>query len=59
MVGIVPDDFEEASINQHVSLARPVIRSMGLYLSWLLSGDFAKEQFKLLQRGATKEGLGL
>jgi len=59
MVGIVPDDFEEAYINQHVSLARPVIRLMGLYLAWLLSGDFAKEQFKALQRGATKVGLGL
>lgn len=59
MVAIVPDVFEEAYINQHVSLARPVIRSMGLYLAWLLSGDFAKEQFKALQRGATKVGLGL
>ena len=59
MVGIVPDEFEEAYINQHVSLARPVICSMGLYLAWLLSGDFAKEQFKALQRGATKVGLGL
>jgi type I restriction enzyme S subunit len=59
MVGIVPDGFEEAYINQHVSLARPVFREMGLYLAWLLSGDFAKEQFKSLQRGATKVGLGL
>lgn len=59
MVGIVPDGFEEAYINQHVALARPVIREMGLYLAWLLSGDFAKEQFKALQRGATKVGLGL
>lgn len=59
MVGIVPDGFEEAYINQHVSLARPVIPGMGLYLAWLLSGDFAKEQFKALQRGATKVGLGL
>jgi predicted GIY-YIG superfamily endonuclease len=59
MVGIVPAEFEKAYINQHVSLARPVIRSMGLYLAWLLSGDFAKEQFKALQRGATKVGLGL
>ena len=59
MVAIVPEDFEEAYINQHVSLARPVITSMGLYLAWLLSGDFAKEQFKSLQRGATKVGLGL
>jgi len=59
MVGIVPENFEEAYINQHVSLARPVLQEMGLYLAWLLSGDFAKEQFKVLQRGATKVGLGL
>ena len=59
MVAIVPEGFEEAYINQHVSLARPVVTSMGLYLAWLLSGDFAKEQFKSLQRGATKVGLGL
>ncbi len=59
MVGIVPDEFEEAYINQHVALARPVIHEMGLYMAWLLSGDFAKEQFKALQRGATKVGLGL
>ena len=59
MVGIVPENFEEAYINQHVSLARPVLPEMGLYLAWLLSGDFSKEQFKVLQRGATKVGLGL
>ncbi|AWY00767.1 hypothetical protein A8139_12880 [Marinomonas primoryensis] len=59
MVGYVPRDFEESYINQHVALARPVQRVMGKYLSWLLSGDFAKEQFKALQKGATKAGLGL
>jgi type I restriction enzyme S subunit len=59
MVGYVPSNFEEAYINQHVALARPVQRVMGKYLSWLLSGDFAKEQFKTLQKGATKAGLGL
>ncbi|TKE93731.1 hypothetical protein FCV53_04205 [Vibrio sp. F12] len=59
MVGYVPENFEEAYINQHVALARPVIPIMGKFLSWLLSGDFAKEQFKALQKGATKAGLGL
>jgi type I restriction enzyme S subunit len=59
MVGYVPENFEEAYINQHVALARPVVTTMGKYLSWLLSGDFAKEQFKALQKGATKAGLGL
>ncbi|WP_371194077.1 restriction endonuclease subunit S [Glaciecola sp. SC05] len=59
MVGYVPKGFEEAYINQHVALARPVQKVMGKYLSWLLSGDFAKKQFKALQKGATKAGLGL
>ena len=59
MVGMVPDEFEEAYINQHISLARPAIPEMGPYLAWLLSSDFAKEQFKTLQRGATKTGLRL
>lgn len=59
MVGCVPENFEEAYINQHVALARPVISIMGKFLAWLLSGDFAKEQFKALQKGATKAGLGL
>lgn len=59
MVGYVPSNFEESYINQHVALARPVQKVMGKYLSWLLSGDFAKEQFKALQKGATKAGLGL
>jgi type I restriction enzyme S subunit len=59
MVGFIPSDFEEAYINQHVALARPVQKVMGKYLSWLLSGDYAKEQFKALQKGATKAGLGL
>lgn len=59
MVGYVPDTFEEAYINQHVALARPVNKVMGKYLAWLLSGDFAKDQFKELQKGVTKAGLGL
>lgn len=59
MVGLIPENFEESYINQHVALARPVFPEIGEYLAWLLSSDFAKDQFKKLQRGATKVGLGL
>jgi len=59
MVGIVPDDFEEAYINQHVALARPNSTVHPPYLAWCLSSPPAQRQFRELQRGATKVGLGL
>jgi type I restriction enzyme, S subunit len=59
MVGIVPDGFEEAYINQHVSLARPLSAVNSTYLAWFLACKIGQDQFKELQRGATKVGLGL
>ena len=59
MIGIIPDNFEEAYINQHVSLARPRPTVHPQYLAWYLSSPTAQRQFRELQRGATKVGLGL
>lgn len=59
MVGIVPEGFEEAYINQHIALARPTDAVYGPYLAWCLTSPMAQRQFKILQRGATKVGLGL
>jgi type I restriction enzyme S subunit len=59
MVGMVPDGFEEAYINQHVSLARPASAFDSTYLAWFLACKAGQDQFKELQRGATKVGLGL
>ena len=59
MVGLVPEQFEEAYINQHVALARPVPTVHAPYLAWCLSSPPSQEQFRKLQRGATKVGLGL
>jgi type I restriction enzyme S subunit len=59
MVGIAPTDFEEAYINQHVALARPVIAVNHVYLAWYLAGKNGQDQLQKLQRGATKVGLGL
>jgi len=59
MVGMVPDEFEEAFINQHVSLARPLTAANSTFLAWFLACKTGQDQFKELQRGATKVGLGL
>jgi type I restriction enzyme, S subunit len=61
MVAIVPDNFPEAYINQHIALARPnrnIVQSK--YLAWFfVSQENGQKQLKELQRGATKVGLGL
>ena len=59
MVGMVPDRFEDAFINQHVSLARPLSAVNSTFLAWFLACKTGQDQFKELQRGATKVGLGL
>jgi type I restriction enzyme, S subunit len=59
MVGLAPVGIEEAYINQHVALARPNGNVDGPYLAWFLASPSAQRQFRLLQRGATKVGLGL
>jgi type I restriction enzyme S subunit len=59
MIGVVPRSFEEAYINQHISLARPVSSVNSLYIAWYLTSRLGQNQFVALQRGATKAGLGL
>ena len=60
MIALVPDDMEKAYINQHVSLARPVLTINPHYLAWFLASRIGgQNQFIQLQRGATKKGLGL
>ncbi|HJT78718.1 MAG TPA: restriction endonuclease subunit S [Gemmataceae bacterium] len=60
MVGLVADGLGEAYVNQHVAIARPIAAINGRYLAWFLSSEHGgQRQFKALQRGATKAGLGL
>lgn len=60
MIALVPDDIEEAYINQHVALARPVLPAIGSFTAWYLSSPSGGQlHLKDLQRGATKVGLGL
>lgn len=60
MIALTPPDVEEAYINQHIALARPVEGYSTKYLAWYLaSSEGGLRQFQELQRGATKVGLGL
>jgi len=59
MIGLVPANFEEAYINQHISLARPKPIVNAHYLAWYFASSEGQSQFQEMQRGATKVGLGL
>jgi type I restriction enzyme S subunit len=60
MIAVAPPSLEEAYINQHVALARPVRGICREYLAWYLAArDGGQNEFRRLQRGATKAGLGL
>ena len=60
MIAVVPEDFEEAYTNQHVAIARPVKAIHVPYVAWYLAAQHGGQmQFRKLQRGATKIGLGL
>ncbi len=60
MIAVAPPSLGEAYINQHVALARPVSGICREYLAWYLAArDGGQKEFRRLQRGATKVGLGL
>ncbi len=59
MIGLIPENFEEAYINQHISLARPNKEVYAPFLAWYLASSEGQSQFQEMQRGATKVGLGL
>ena len=60
MVGVAPRNLDEAHVNQHVAIARPDPsfnpRFLAAFVAALTGGQ---AQLGLLQRGATKAGLGL
>lgn len=59
-VGLVPDGFDEAYVNQHIALARPRLSDVDpRWLAYCLLSDVGQVQFALSLYGGTKEGLGL
>ena len=51
MLGLIPENFGEAYINQHTAMVRPMNEMKGRYLPELLRSSFAQEQFNAPQRG--------
>jgi type I restriction enzyme S subunit len=51
MLGLIPDGFGEAYINQHTAMVRPIAEMKGRYLAELFRSPFAQEQFNEPQRG--------
>lgn len=50
-LGLIPEGFGEAYINQHSCLVRPNDNLKGLYIPEYLRSKFAKDQFDAPQRG--------
>ena len=51
MLGLIPEGFGEAYINQHTAMVRPMPGVKGRYLAELFRSPFAQEQFNEPQRG--------
>jgi len=51
MLGLVPEGFGEAYINQHTAMVRPMDEVKGLFLAELFRSPFAQNQFNAPQRG--------
>ena len=51
MLGLIPEGFGEAYINQHTAMVRPMREMRGRYLAELFRSPFAQEQFNQPQRG--------
>ena len=51
MLGLIPENFGEAYINQHTAMVRLVDEMKGRYLAELFRSPFAQHQFKAPQRG--------
>lgn len=59
MVACIKEEMEEAYINQHVALARPVKENFSEFIAWYFVSDVGLKQLQSMQRGATKVGLTL
>ena len=51
MLGLIPENFGEAYINQHTAMVRPVDEMKGSYLAELFRSPFSQDQFNAPQRG--------
>jgi len=54
---VVPEDFIEGNINQHVCIIRPKANLNEIYLSYVLQSTIGQRQIFMNQAGGNREGL--
>lgn len=54
---IVPENFPEANVNQHVCIIRPTEKLNNTFLFYFLQSNFGQDQIFSLQVGGNREGL--
>ncbi len=60
IIGVIPDGFEEAYVNQHIALARLMTAEVNpRFIGWFLSGRGGQAQFEKLNESGAKAGLNL
>lgn len=58
-IALVPDNIEEAYINQHIAVVRFLNSSQSKFMAWYLKSDFGQRDLLRNKRGGGKLGLGL
>ena len=58
-VGVVPDDFEEAYVSQHVARCKPLPGSSSRWLGYVLLSTVGQAHGQISLYGGTKDGLSL
>ncbi len=58
-IALVPDNIEEAYINQHIAMIRFKNPAQGKFMAWYLKSDFGQKDLLKNKRGGGKLGLGL
>jgi type I restriction enzyme, S subunit len=60
MIALIPENISNAYVSQHIALIRLEEECNARYIAWYLSScEGGLKQFRQLQRGMTKAGLGL
>ncbi len=60
IIGVIPENFGEAYVNQHIALVRLVLEAVNpRFVGWYLSGRQGQAQFEKLNESGAKAGLNL
>ncbi len=60
VIGVIPEEFGEAYVNQHIALVRLVPAKVDpRFIGWFLSGRRGQAQFEKLNESGAKAGLNL